>query len=336
MKKQLVIIILAILPLLFCCKKESYFSEEQQSALFAAPSTAEINDVYNSWQTRDLTPSAYMVVQEKQLMSGKYTFKIVSFNVEGIQEYGALLIPNTTEKMPVRMYASGFGLDITMYGMILELNPSGSDKPFILAMPTLRGQALQITINDTTYTTPLSGGNHCDAFDGGTDDVIAFLNLIEQTEPNADVNRTSVRGGSRGGTVALLAGIRDTRIKRVVCVAGPANMLTLSSAHINDDTYRCQFLSAYKNGAVSLSEARNKMIASSPAFFADRLPLVQMHMGLKDSNVPIWQAYEFQNRVDAAGKTSDFQLFTYYRTHSNIATNNPDLAQRIEDFLSQL
>ncbi len=336
MKKQLVVIIIIILPFLFSCKKESYFSEEQQSALFAAPSATEIADVYHTWQAIDLTPSAYTVVQEKQLMSGKYTLKIVSFNVNDIQEYGALIIPNTTEKMPVRIYAGGFGLDVTMYRMILELNPSGSDKPFILAMPTLRGQSLQITINDTTYTTPLSGGDHCDAFDGGTDDVLAFLNLIEQTEPYADVNRTSVRGGSRGGTVALLAGIRDKRIKRVVCVAGPVNMLALSSGHVNDDTYRCQFLSAYKNGQVSLAEARNKMIASSPAFFADRLPLAQMHMGLKDSNVPIWQAYEFQKRIDAAGITAGFQLFTYYRTHSDIATNNADLAQRIEDFLSQL
>lgn len=65
-------------------------------------------------------------------------------------------------------------------------------------------------------------------------------------------------------------------------------------------------------------------------------PLAQMHMGLKDSNVPVWQAYEFQKRVDSAGKQIGFQLFTYYRTHSDIATNNEDLAQRIEDFLSHL
>jgi dipeptidyl aminopeptidase/acylaminoacyl peptidase len=64
-----------------------------------------------------------------------------------------------------------------------------------------------------------SGGEHCDGFDGAADDIIAFLNVIEETEDRADVQRTTVRGGSRGATVALLVAERDKRVKGAIGVA---------------------------------------------------------------------------------------------------------------------
>ena len=173
-------------------------------------------------------------------------------------------------------------------------------------------------------------------FDKATDDVLAFLNVIQQTEATADVNRTGVRGGSRGGTVALLTGIRDTRVKRVVGIVSPANMLKLTSQNQNDATYQCQFLSAFKNGQATLEETRNKMIASSPIYFVQQLPLAQLHLGLRDVTVPIKQGYDIEERIRSIGNAPKFQLFTYDKTHTDIATNNPQLAQRVELFLSPL
>jgi len=43
-----------------------------------------------------------------------------------------------------------------------------------------------------------------------------------------------------------------------------------------------------------------------------------------------------KKKIEATGNGSKFQLFTYDKTHTDIATNNPELAKRIELFLSQL
>jgi dipeptidyl aminopeptidase/acylaminoacyl peptidase len=195
---------------------------------------------------------------------------------------------------------------------------------------------LEITLNGTRYSSPLSEGLQCDAFDGATDDAIAFLNLIQQTENKADVNRTSMRGGSRGGTVALLAGIRDKRIKKVVGIVSPTNFVKLTALNENDPTYRCQFLSILKSNPSFLVQTRTKLIASSPVYFAQHLPATQLHMGLNDKNVPIDQGYELEQKINQLGMSSNFQLFTYDKTHTDIATNNSEMTNRIEQFLSQL
>jgi dipeptidyl aminopeptidase/acylaminoacyl peptidase len=218
----------------------------------------------------------------------------------------------------------------------MVLDSTSSRPARMIAIPALRGQSLSVTINGRTYNTPVSEGDHCDAFDGATDDVLAFLNLIEQKEGKADVTRTGVRGGSRGGTVALLAGVRDARVKRVVGIVSPTNMLELTAEHENDATYQCQFLSSYKGGISSIAETRKKMLSSSPIFFVQHLPLVELHMGLKDGNVPIKQGYDIETKIDEIGNSARFRLFTYDKGHADIATNNPELAERIESFLSQL
>lgn len=332
----LILTILTLLCTITSCKKDHYLSDDEKNALFSAPSAIEKDNILNGWKTRVLTPTDYNIIQENEILNGAFKFKMVSFNVNGIKEYGALLIPQTDSLIPVRMYIGGFGLNVTTNSLNLILDNSGKSKPFILAVPALRGQSLAITVNGTLYTSPISEGDHCDAFDGATDDVLTYLNLIQQTETFADVNRTSVRGGSRGCTVALLAGIRDNRIKRVVGVAGPTNMQELTSANENDPTYQCQFLSSYKSNQTNLAATRNKMIASSPLYFSNHLPLTQLHMGLKDQIVPVNQGYALQQKINESGRSSTFQLFTYNRAHNDIATNNTELSERIETFLEAL
>lgn len=335
-KRAIPLLVLATAAIfLFASCKKDFLSKSEKAALFAEPTTAELDNILTNWQSRNLTPSDYSVLQQADILSGQYQLKIVSFKLNNIKEYGALIIPTTTTKVPVQLYVVGFALDVFTYGVNLAINV-GSGSAHILAIPAMRGQSLELTINGTVYTSPKSEGAHCDAFDEATDDVLAFLNLVQQTEQYADVNRTGVRGGSRGGTVALLAGIRDGRIKRVVDVAGPTNMFELTAQSEKDPTYQCQFLSSFKNGQATLVETRNKMLASSPIYFAQHLPLAQLHMGLKDKTVPIKQGNDLQEKINALGSAAKFQLFTYDRTHEDIATNNTELAERIEDFFSQL
>lgn len=332
---EISITVLAII-FLTSCKKDDFLSKDEKETLFAQPTITEIDNIYSEWTNRNLTPTDYTVISENEILEGKFNLKIVSFKVSGIKEYGALLIPETDSPIPVRMFLGGFGLNYTANTVNMVLDNSSSNNSFILAIPAFRGQSLEININGFKYSSPLSEGEQCDAFDGATDDALAFLNLIQQSESYANANRTSVRGGSRGGTVAMLAGIRDNRIKRVVGVVSPTNMLELTSQNENDPTYKCQFLSSYKNGESTLTATRSKMIASSPIYFAKYLPLTQLHMGLKDWNVPITQGYDLEEKINQLKMEDTFQLFTYDRTHTDIATNNVELSDRIEIFLSQL
>jgi dipeptidyl aminopeptidase/acylaminoacyl peptidase len=201
----------------------------------------------------------------------------------------------------------------------------------------MRGQSLAITVNGTEYTTPISEGRHCDAFDQGADDAIAFLNIIEATEQKADASRVAVRGGSRGGTVALLMGERDERVKMAVAIVGPTDMLGLTSQNVNDLTYQCQFLEGLVQKTETLNTARLNMIASSPIFFADRLPKTQVHFAEDDQIVPLSQGVELRTRMTEIGLQDRFEMFVYEgKDHSNIAVDNKEMNDRIEELFSQL
>lgn len=158
--------------------------------------------------------------------------------------------------------------------------------PFILGWVAFRGQILRITLDGHLYESPRSEGSVGDAFDGATDDAQALLNVILSTVATADASRIAVRGGSRGGTVALLLAERDARVRRAISVVGPTDMLRLTQTNQEDRTYQLQFLQELKEGRQTLAEARQRLLASFPLYFAQRLPLTQLHLGSQDRIVP--------------------------------------------------
>lgn len=330
------IILLLMVFIQISCKKE-YLSKDQQKSLFANPNQTELNAIYTDWQQRDLTPKNYQLIQQAELGSGAFQLKIVSYKLGDITEYAILIIPKDTgTKLPVQIHVGGFGLDITDFTVNLAQGSSVSANGTILALPALRGQSLTVNFEGTLYKTPKSTGRHCDAFDGATDDVLSLLNLIALTEPIADVNRTGVRGGSRGGTVAMLAGIRDKRVSRSINVVGPTNMLELTESHQNDPTYQCQFLEGYKTGTTTLAEARAIILRSSPYYFAQYLPLTQLHLGNKDTFVPISQGADLQQKMKGLANESNLQFFAYKRGHTDMVTDNAEFNKRTGDFFAGL
>jgi dipeptidyl aminopeptidase/acylaminoacyl peptidase len=193
-----------------------------------------------------------------------------------------------------------------------------------------------LTINGKEYSSPPSEGRHSDAFDGATDDAIAFLNVIQAHFPQADANSVAVRGGSRGGTVALLMAERDKRVKLAVGVAFPTDLVGLTAGHQHDPTYKNQFLQDLIDGSKSIIETRQKMIASSPLFFCESLPKSQIHFGSEDTITPVEQGGLLYSRLKELGSENILEFYTYQgRSHSNIANDNQDLNNRIQTFLSE-
>jgi dienelactone hydrolase len=333
--RQRLPLLLFITCLSVSCHEEDFLHGYSRDELFATPTQQELDAVVNDWKSRDLSPKNYSVIQNTEVFPD-ITLKIVSFSVSGHAEYGALLIPTSNTALPVRMFIGGFNLDSPVNAVKLAIDQTFFDDPFIFVFPSLRGQSLRIMVNDVAYTSPASEGEHCEAFDGAADDAIALLNIVESTEPTADMNRLAVRGGSRGGTVALLIGERDKRVKLTIGVAGPTDMIELTSENENDLTYQCQFLGDLANGA-TLSDVRHKMIASSPVFFAKDLPKTQLHLAANDVIVPVSQGEELKKVINDLGQSATFEMFVYEgRSHSNIADNNTDMTDRIKLFLKQL
>ena len=307
-----------------------------KAELFAEPSPSELIAVKADWDSRNLIPTDYQEVEVVELQERQAVFKIISYKFDGLKEYAALLIPTSGEDLPVRFQINGFGLGITENSITIASGPnSGSNA--ILAIPALRGQSLKVTLEGKTYVTPVSEGIHCDAFDGAADDVIGLMNVLQTTESRANVNRTAVRGGSRGATIALLVAERDTRVKMAFAVAGPSDLLDLTAQSENDPTYQCQVLDDLVNKRITMAEARHKMIASSPLFFAADLPQAQMHLGKNDKIVPVSEGEQLRQKMDELGRSDSFELFIYEdRGHTDIVMGNTLLNDRIDSLLSQL
>ena len=79
------------------------------------------------------------------------------------------------------------------------------------------------------------------------------------------------------------------------------------------------------------------MIASSPIYFARHLPTTQVHLAAKDRIVPLSQGDELQQVIDTLQSPPPFDMFVYdQRTHEDIANDNTEMDNRIEQLLSKL
>ena len=169
------------------------------------------------------------------------------------------------------------------------------DQHFII-VPSYRGQAL--VIGGKRYC---SDGFFGDAFDGATDDALRLLYLAQDNFTNIDTNKITIYGVSRGGTVALLAGIRNPEIDFVIAQSGPTDFLSSAVMNRYGFQYRYQFLSHKQ----SMDDIRAKILRSSPVHFIDSLQsrLLLIH-GIRDKVVPISNADQIAARLANSSKTT--------------------------------
>ena len=303
------------------------------SAVFAEPTAAEIREVEQDWRTRDLGPRGVSEVARGSLDLGqsKATVRVVSHLVRGSRHYGAIIVPEgaTPQCCPVVVEAKGvspsyFPLELEKLHGPRLLGPL--QRRFIYVVPSFRGEVLNFA--GATYQ---SEGDRTDALDGATDDAIALLSVALQTTPEADAARVCAFGHSRGGTVALLMGMRDARVRCVVDWAGPTDWFYLmgtegwTEQELYAEGLRTRanptetggqnlerFLLKAIRGEQGLKEVRHKMIASSPLYFARLLPRAQLHYGVEDTSVPLRNGLRFVAELKRARvPRSRYQTFFY-------------------------
>jgi hypothetical protein len=288
------------------------------ASVFKPPTPAEIHAVEADWRTRDLAVRGVAEVAGGRIKFGadELSVRIVSHLVNGQKHFGAIIAPidATPSCCPVIVDVKGVSWNY------FHLNLERLDSPwfmgearrrFIYVVPSFRGEVMQF--GGVSYQ---SEGDRTNAWDGATDDAIALLNAALQTTPAADERRICVFGRSRGGSVALLFGERDPRISCVVEWAGPTDWFELmgtegwTQQELFAEGLRTRaapsetggqlvehFLLKAVRGEEDLGTVRHRMLASSPLYFAKRLPRVQLHYGMEDTSVPVRNGLQLAARL---------------------------------------
>lgn len=335
--------VMVILCLFFCSacalQKSNRVSDEESQIekILVDPSAKEINKILAKLRRQDLSPKE-VIKHDSMLLSNSNTLYVLSHQVEGLTHFGVIIIPANSEhkKLPVVVFATGGDGMHTEFDFTQDFNHAaaqfpnflgdGLDQECIVLIPGFRGQ--QLLVGDKSYQ---SDGKVSDAFGGATTDALALLNVALETFDQADESRIAIFGGSRGGTVALLAAARDQRIARAIAVAAPTDMKALYQLYAQQ--FKLLFFNDLLAGEISKREAREKFISISPIYFTDELPLVQLHHDQNDPFVPVSFAENLRDRMTAQGKSVE-SYFYEEGIHGFWADNA--YWDRVQDFIRPL
>ena len=295
--------------------------------LFQTPSQEEIKNVWKDWKSRDLSLKQAKIEHKEnvELNNCRYEIRIISHTVQGSKHYGAVLIPEGAKISNSPIIVELRGVDPNYSPLNVLKNKSSvivqeNKSNAIIAIPSFRGNTL--TFKDKVY---VSEGSPTNAWDGAADDAMTFLSAVLDIIPEADPNRIAVFGHSRGGTVALLLGIRDKRVSSVIDWAGPSgwfsNMGTFGWTLQEQVQWALwekwspdrgwgsasQFIDWFlsnpiKSGNPGLAEVRHQILASSPLYFLDSLPTAQLQYGVDDRFVPISNALAIKRALELREK----------------------------------
>jgi tetratricopeptide (TPR) repeat protein len=287
--------------------------------LFAGPSDAEISRVVETWAARDLRPRNVRVEARIPMRyeSTDAEIRIVSHRIRGSLHYGAVIVPVGATTGSCAVVVEAKGVSPSFFPLSLDDPPytvrflGREAARFIIVLPSYRGEILKIGAQ--TYS---SEGDRSDSWDGAADDAIAFLNAALKVTPEADPSRIGIFGKSRGGTVALLAAARAPRFRCVVAWSAPTDHFVemVQSGWLPRertaeglrqksprDKLAGQLIDTFLRGAIEgeedLHEVRRHIVASSPLYFADRLPPAQVHYGDDDNVVCSGNGRALERRV---------------------------------------
>ena len=292
-------------------------------ALFADPSPSEIGSVEADWASRD--PSAASVITELDATTSaggtSLRVRVISHEVDGNRHYGAIVSPAELQgPAPVVVYSHGgdHGVDVDEALLILSVAgelASGS----VWVIPSFRSESLGFDGQSWT-----SEGDPS-PWDRDVDDALSFLEVALSEEPAADVDDIAILGVSRGAGVALLMGVRDARIDRIVEFFGPTDFFDVFVQDVVEEALlgaprnlpglaylNATLIQPLKQGEVSTAEARLELIRRSPVLYASRLPRLQVHHGTADAVVEVSQAESLIEAMEALNRTApDFEAFLY-------------------------
>ena len=292
--------------------------------LFVPATDGEIEMVAAEWRTRDYAAAEVAVELTETISLGgtRAVLRIVSHEVDGVLHYGAIAVPEGADTASLHLLAYLHGgdagvsvSDLQYFGVAL----GDLTERFAFVAPAYRSEELRHGNRRWTSNGPSSH------WDQDVDDAIALVNVAFETTPELKTGSYSAIGGSRGGGVALLAGVRDERLERIVAFFGPTDFFdgwvrdivrdmalrtppSLPGVTHLDSTLVQPFI----RGEMARAEARLDMVRRSAVLYASGLPMVQVHHGTLDEVVDVSQAYSLIAAMEELGREPpDFEAFIY-------------------------
>ncbi len=295
-------------------------------ALFAAPTSAEIDAVEAEWRSRNVSAQNIQELGTMQVFLGTVptTVRVVSHDVAGATHVGAILVPDGAApgSLPVLVYSHGGDGGVSVTNEVVALATSLPDVLLgqsVIVVPAFRGEPLRV--GSETF---MAGGTDS-PWDLDVDDALALLNVALETTPAADAERIQVLGFSRGAAVAMLMGIRDARIDRIAGFFGPTDFFgpfvqNLAQLAIDGnapdlpgvDFVTENYFDPFIAGTLSLAEIRSQLVRRSSVYFAQDLPQLQVHHGTGDTIVPVGETERLNEVMQGIGRTAPaYESFIY-------------------------
>lgn len=299
---------------------------------FSPPTEAEVAEVRAVWAERDLAARDVEAQHRFALEHAGVMFdvRIVRHRGPAGIHVGAVLVPEGAEgPLPVVIDARGVDPTYSPLDLADPLNSlvtlGAAAGGFVILAPAYRGNRLLADGRQFA-----ADGDASDAWDGATDDALSFLSAALSMTPQADADRVAILGKSRGGTVALLAGIRDGRISLVLDVVGPVDQFAAQDPHVGwtwaellatdmaagepptlrDDSGQ-KFDHFFDRGE-DLAGVRRRMLASSPVHFAGKLPETHAWYGADDTSVPLANPRMLEARLRTLGRLGNGATVTVF------------------------
>ena len=298
--------------------------EAELDTLFTPPSDAEIDAVRIDWAGRDVSAAdATVVLDEPMNLAGfRARLRVVSHTVTGVRHYGAIIVPDGAAEgsLPILAYLHGGDGGVSIGDLQVATFALGELRDsFAYVIPSFRGEPL--VHGDSVW---VSEGPPS-LWDYDVDDALALLNVAIEITPEARPDSINLFGGSRGAGVALLAGVREARIARIVAFFGPTYFfddwvreivreaaLRMPRALPGVAHLDSTVIQPYIRGKYSRGDARLDLVRRSSVLFAVDLPAVQLHHGDIDQAVAVSQAEALIAAMEALGRGEpDFEAYIY-------------------------
>ncbi len=292
-------------------------------SLLRAPTRAEVDATWQAIASRSrASVEPRLRAQHIIVVAGnQFHVAIIEHRSAGARHVGALITP-------VQPLAGCCATIVEIKGTTPDYSPLNLDRgvrslrmlgsaarAYAFVVPAIRGEVLQSGQQEF-----VADGDRADGWDGGADDALALLAAAAALDVRVDPSRACTFGHSRGGAVALLAAERDRRIRCAIAIAAPTDwfaamwprrwpaagaLRVAMRTHARPSQAGGQFIERFVQpvaaGRWSLREARSKMIASSPLYFAERLPATLAIFGAEDNAVPVQNAIVLDSALRRRG-----------------------------------
>lgn len=304
---------------------ESIDLEAELDLLFMPATQAEMDVVLADWADRSAPAEGVRVELSEDFSLGgsEANLRIVSHMVSGYRHYGAIVTPAGAddESLPMLVYLHGGENGVSVADVQIAALGLGEDllHRFVYVLPSFRAEPLR---HGGTRWVSEGTSSH---WDYDVDDVIALVNVAFETTPEAKPGGYNLLGGSRGGGVALLTGIRDERVERIVSFFGPTDffdewvrdIVREAALRMPRDLTGVTHLDStvvqpYIRGDMTRSAARLELVRRSAVLFAADFPPLQVHHGTIDFVVSVSQAESLIRTMEALGRgPPDFEAYIY-------------------------